>query len=167
MVRIVMPSQVYQDPVLAAHPILQAHVRNRYIETPVPDDVLLSLNEDIFHPSAIPGQSLTRKRGAVRSFITAVNEAQALAPDPYPEPVRPSRPGWTSWRTRSERNCRTCRTTGPPGPPGPPAPAGITKEEMLVLFKEFKQELKSMLDDTTAGLRTDIENLKMEIKKAP
>lgn len=56
---------------------------------------------------------------------------------------------------------------GPPGPPGPPAPAGITKEEMLVLFKEFKQEVKSMLDDTTAGLRTDIENLKMEIKKAP
>lgn len=49
---------------------------------------------------------------------------------------------------------------GPPGPPGPPAPAGITKEEMLVLFTEFKQEVKSMLDDTTAGL-------KMEIKKAP
>lgn len=66
---------------------------------------------------------------------------------------------------RGERGVRG--TVGPAGPPGPPAPAGITKEEMLVLFKEFKQELKSMLDDTTAGLRTDIENLKMEIKKAP
>lgn len=78
MVRIVMPPQVYQDPVLAADPILQAHVQNRYIETPVADDVLLSLNEEIFHPSAIPGQSMTRKRSAVRSFVTAVHEAQGM-----------------------------------------------------------------------------------------
>ncbi|OWZ61374.1 hypothetical protein AYX14_07007 [Cryptococcus neoformans] len=163
MVRIAMPSQVYQDPVLAAHPILQAHVRNRYIETPVPDDVLLSLNEDIFHPSAIPGQSLTRKRGAVRSFITAVNEAQAQHLHQTLIQSQPGPPGQVG--PRGERGVRG--TVGPAGPPGPPAPAGITKEEMLVLFKEFKQELKSMLDDTTAGLRTDIENLKMEIKKAP
>ncbi|KAE8539133.1 hypothetical protein D1P53_004222 [Cryptococcus gattii VGV] len=40
MVRIAMPPQVYQDPILAAHPILQAHVQNRYIKTPVADDVL-------------------------------------------------------------------------------------------------------------------------------
>ncbi|KIR59435.1 hypothetical protein I314_04960 [Cryptococcus bacillisporus CA1873] len=33
-----MPPQVYQDAVLADHPILQAHVQNRYIETPVADD---------------------------------------------------------------------------------------------------------------------------------
>ncbi|KAE8538166.1 hypothetical protein D1P53_005504 [Cryptococcus gattii VGV] len=59
MVRIAMPPQVYQDPVLAAHPILQAHVQNRYIETPVADDVLLSLNGDIFHFSAMSGQSMT------------------------------------------------------------------------------------------------------------
>ncbi|AFR99099.2 hypothetical protein C343_07084 [Cryptococcus neoformans C23] len=162
MVRIAMPSQVYQDPVLAAHPILQAHVRNRYIETPVPDDVLLSLNEDIFHPSAIPGQSLTRKRGAVRSFITAVNEAQAQHLHQTLIQGQPGPPGQVG--PRGERGVRgtvgPAGPQGPPGPPGPPAPAGITKEEMLVLFKEFKQEVKSMLDDTTAGL-------KMEIKKAP
>lgn len=52
MVRFAMPPQVYQVPVLAAHPILQAHLQNRYIETPVADDVLLSLNEVIFHFSA-------------------------------------------------------------------------------------------------------------------
>ncbi|OWZ63190.1 hypothetical protein AYX14_06783, partial [Cryptococcus neoformans] len=126
-----MPSQVYQDPILVAHPILQPHVQNRYIETPVPDDVLLSLNEDIFHPSAIPGQSMTRKRGAVRSFITAVNEAQAQHLHQTLLQGQPGPPGQIG--PRGERGVRG--TVGPAGPPGPPAPAGITKEEMLVLFK--------------------------------
>lgn len=79
MVRIAMPPEVYQDPVLAAHLILQAHVQNRFIETPVADDVLSSLNEYIFHlSSVIPGQSMTRNCDAVRSFITAVHEAQDM-----------------------------------------------------------------------------------------
>ncbi|WVO24857.1 uncharacterized protein IAS62_006236 [Cryptococcus decagattii] len=181
MVRIAMPPQVYQDPVLAAHPILQAHVENRYIETPVADDVLLSLNEEIFHPSAIPGQSMTRKRSAVRSFITAVHEAQAQHLYRGLVQGQPGPPGDIG--PRGERGVRG--PTGPAGsqgPQGPPGPLGITKDEILVLFKEFKQEVKSMLDesnaefkqevktmldDSTAGLKMDIENLRKEIKMAP
>ncbi|KIR96227.1 hypothetical protein L804_06564 [Cryptococcus deuterogattii 2001/935-1] len=176
MVRIAMPPQIYQDPILAAHPILQAHVQNRYIETPVADDVLLSLNEEIFHPSAIPGQSTTRNCGAVRLFITAVHEAQAQHRDLH------------QGQSSSPRERGVREPTGPAGsqgartPPGPPAPLGITKEEMLVLFKDFKHEVKSMLDrsiaefkqevkttldDSTAGLKMDIENLRKEIKIAP
>lgn len=84
---------------------------------------------------------------------------------------------------RGERGVRG--PTGPAGsqgPQGPPGPLGITKDEILVLFKEFKQEVKSMLDesnaefkqevktmldDSTAGLKMDIENLRKEIKMAP
>lgn len=64
-------------------------------------------------------------------------------------------------------------TTGPAGsqdpltPSGPPAPLGITKEGILVVFKEFKQEIKTMLDDSHAALKMDIENFRKEIKKAP
>ncbi|KIR77054.1 hypothetical protein I306_05992 [Cryptococcus gattii EJB2] len=159
-----MPPEVYQDPVLAAHLILQAHVQNRFIETPVADDVLSSLNEYIFHlSSVIPGQSMTRNCDAVRSFITAVHEAQAQ--DFYKDLLegQSSLPG--------ERGARG--TTGPAGsqdsrtPSGAPAPLGITKEEILVLFKEFMQEIKTMLDDSHAALKMDIEKFRKEIKKAP
>ncbi|OXL11345.1 hypothetical protein C348_00867 [Cryptococcus neoformans Gb118] len=144
MVRINMPSQVYQDPILVAHPILQPHVQNRYIETPVPDDVLLSINEDIFHPSAIPGQSMTRKRGAVRSFITAVNEAQAQHLHQTLLQGQPGPPGQIG--PRGERGMRgPAGPQGPSGPPGPSAAAGITKEEMLALLKDNNEVLKSEL----------------------
>lgn len=64
-------------------------------------------------------------------------------------------------------------TTGPAGsqdprtPSGPPAPLGITKEEIPVLSKEFMQEIKTMLDDSHAALKMDIEKFRKEIKKAP
>ncbi|KIR52721.1 hypothetical protein I315_04966 [Cryptococcus gattii Ru294] len=141
MVRIAMPPQVYQDPVLAAHPILQAHVQNRYIETPVADDVLLSLNEDIFHFSAMPGQSMTRKRSAVSpcNFMSMISPAQHLYQDLLQG--QPGPPGDTG--PRGERGVKEptgpAGSQGPRGPPGPPAPVGITKEGILVLFKEFKQ----------------------------
>ncbi|KIR40876.1 hypothetical protein I313_02820, partial [Cryptococcus deuterogattii Ram5] len=153
MVRIAMPPQVYQDPILAAHPILQVHVQNRYIETPVADDVLLSLNEEIFHPSAIPGQSTTRNCGAVRLFITAVHEAQAQHRDLLQGQSSPPR----------ERGVRGA--TGPAGsqgartPPGPPAPLGITKEEMLVLSKDFKHEVKSMLHESNAEFKQEVKTM--------
>ncbi|KIY30713.1 hypothetical protein I305_06865 [Cryptococcus gattii E566] len=144
-----MPLEVYQDPVLAAHPILQAHVQNRFIETPVADDVLLSLNEDIFHYSAIPGQSMT-----LQHLYRGLLQGQ------------PGPPGNTG--PRGERGVRG--PTGPAGsqgPQDPPAPVGITKEEILALFNGFKQEAKTMLDDSTAGLKMDIENLRKEIKAPP
>ncbi|KIR96070.1 hypothetical protein L804_06635 [Cryptococcus deuterogattii 2001/935-1] len=161
MVRIAMPPQVYQDPVLAAHPILQAHVQNRFIETPVADDVLLSLNEEIFHPSTIPGQSITRKRSAVRSFVTAVHEAQAHHLYTGLLQGQPGPPGDTG--PRGERGVRgptgPAGSQGPRGPPGPSAPLGITKEEILVLFKEFKQEVKSMLDGSNAEFKQEVKSM--------
>ncbi|KIR55970.1 hypothetical protein I315_01852 [Cryptococcus gattii Ru294] len=144
-----MPLEVYQGPVLAAHPILQAHVQNRFIETPVADDVLLSLNEDIFHYSAISGQSMT-----LQHLYRGLLQGQ------------PGPPGDTG--PRGERGVRgPTGSAGSQGPQDPPAPVGITKEEILVLFNEFKQEAKTMLDDSTAGLKMDIENLRKEIKLAP
>ncbi|KIR41208.1 hypothetical protein I313_02325 [Cryptococcus deuterogattii Ram5] len=141
---------------------------NRFIETPVADDVLLSLNEEIFHPRTIPRQSITRKRSAVRSFVTAVHEAQAQHLTGLLQ-GQPGPPGDTG--PRGERGVRgptgPAGSQGPRGPPGPPAPLGITKEEMLVLFKEFKQEVKSILEGSIAGLKVDIENLRKEIKIAP
>lgn len=82
---------------------------------------------------------------------------------------QPGPPGDTG--PRGERGVRgptgPAGSQGPRGPPGPPAPLGITKEEILVLFKEFKQEVKSILEGSIAGLKVDIENLRKEIKIAP
>lgn len=82
---------------------------------------------------------------------------------------QPGPPGDTG--PRGERGVRgptgPAGSQGPRGPPGPPAPLGITKEEIRVLFNEFKQEVKTMLDDSTAGLKMDFENLRKEIKLAP
>ncbi|KAE8538026.1 hypothetical protein D1P53_006093 [Cryptococcus gattii VGV] len=106
---------------------------------------------------------MTRNCDAVRSFITAVHEAQTQHLYKDLLQGQSSSPG--------ERGARGI--TGPAGsqdprtPSGPPAPLGITKEEILVLFKEFKQEVKTMLDDSHAALKMELENLRKEIKKAP
>nr|KIR45433.1 hypothetical protein I312_05482 [Cryptococcus bacillisporus CA1280] len=109
----------------------------------------------------MPGQSMTRKRGAVRSFITAVHETQAQHLYQDLLQGQPGPPGDTG--PRGERGpTGPAGSQGPPGPPGPPSSLGITKE-ILVFFKEFKQdmikefkqEVKTILDDSNANLLND------------